>query len=594
MDFQRLVLLVIFFMSGLFLFQAWQKENAPPPPPAAAKNAAPAAPGGAVPSGTAAPAAAAAPGGAVPTGSTATAVATDVPAVPATGPVTAAAGAVPGAAAQTAAAPAGQTITVATDLAEYRINTLGGVIEEAALKQHRDATDKSKPYLSLLKTPARTHIVQTGLTNPGFPNHNTLYTVEGGATRIDLGSAESTQLRLSAPIKDANGAEVGKSTLIYTFRRGSYVVDVTHEITNTGGAPLSPTAYFHLHRDSKTTGEANAMVGLFHGPAQYTEAKKYQKISFSDVDKNKASVVERASDGWIGMVEHYFVNAWLPKAGVARDYYVTKENGDLYRSGVKLAVGEVAPGASASVTVPLLVGPQEQGVMKLAPGLEYVVDYGIFHAIAAPMFWLLNWFHKLVANWGWAIILLTILIKLVFFPLNAAAARSMGKMKLVAPKLKEIQERYAGDRQKLNQAMMELYKKEKINPLGGCLPILVQIPVFIALYWVLIGAVELRHAPWLGWIQDLSAPDPWFILPVLYALTAWIQAKLMPPSPGMDPMQQKVLQYMPVAFAVLFIWFPSGLVLYWTVSNVIQIGQQWYINRMLEREQAAQAALLKR
>ncbi|MFN3630925.1 MAG: membrane protein insertase YidC [Casimicrobiaceae bacterium] len=585
MDFQRLVLLVIFFMSGLFLFQAWQRENAPPSPPgAAAQNAAPAAPGGAVPPSSALPAAAPPPRGAE--------AATDVPAAPAT--AAAAVGAVPSAAAPPAAAPAGQTITVATDLAEYKINTLGGVIEEAALKLHRDAADKSKPYLSLLRTPTRTHIVQTGLTNPGFPNHNTPYTAEGGATRIDLGSAERTQLRLTAPIKDPSGAEIGKSTLIYSFRRGSYVVEVTHEVTNTGGAALAPTAYFHLHRDNKVTGEANSMVGIFHGPAQFTEAKKYQKITFSDIDKNKVSIVERANDGWIGMIEHYFVNAWLPKAGVARDYYVTKENGELYRAGVKLALGEVAPGATASVSVPLLVGPQEQEVMKLAPGLEYVVDYGIFHAIAAPMFWLLNWFHKLVANWGWAIILLTILIKAVFFPLNAAAARSMGKMKLVAPKLKEIQERYAGDRQKLNQAMMELYKKEKINPLGGCLPILVQIPVFIALYWVLIGAVELRHAPWLGWIQDLSAPDPWFILPVLYALTAWIQAKLMPPSPGMDPMQQKVLQYMPVAFAVLFIWFPSGLVLYWTVSNVIQIGQQWYINRMLEREQAAQAALLKR
>ena len=570
MDFQRLLLLIIFFMSGLFLFQAWQKENAPPPP--VQQPAATAPSGGNVPPAattTAAPAA-----GSVPTAATPPA------------------GSVPGA--SVAATTGGQTIIVVTDLAEYRINTVGGVIEEAALKLHRDGADKSKPYRALLRDAQRTHIVQTGLTNAGMPNHNTTYAVEGGASRVELGSGDSVQLRLTAPIRDANTAEAGKSTLVYTFRRGSYVVDVTHEVVNGGPAVITPTAYFHLHRDSKTTGEANAMVGIFHGPAQFTEAKKYQKISFSDVDKGKPGIVERASDGWIGMVEHYFVNAWLPKAGLARDYYVSKENGDIYRAGVKLPVGEIAPGATASVTVALLVGPQEQSVMKLAPGLEYVVDYGIFHFIAAPMFWLLDWFHGLVANWGWAIVLLTVLIKLVFFPLNAAAARSMGKMKLVAPKLKEIQERYAGDRQKLNQAMMELYKKEKINPLGGCLPILVQIPVFIALYWVLIGAVELRHAPWLGWISDLSAPDPWLILPVLYAITAYAQAKLMPPSPGMDPMQQKILQYMPVAFAVLFIWFPSGLVLYWTVSNVIQIGQQWYINRMLEREQATQAALLKR
>ncbi|MCS6996855.1 MAG: membrane protein insertase YidC [Casimicrobiaceae bacterium] len=575
MDFQRLLLLVIFFMSGLFLLQAWQKENAPPAPPPAVqdKKAEPAAAsGGSVPTTPAAPASAA-------DASAAKTAAQASGSVPPSG--------VP-------AAAAGQTITVVTDLAEYKINTLGGVIEEAALKQHRDAADKAKPYLSLLRKDGRIHIVQTGFTNPGFPNHNTLYTLDGGATRIELGASDQAELRLSAPIRDASGAEIGKSTLRYSFRRGSYVVDVTHEITNTTQAPLSPTAYFHLHRDNKVTGEANALVGIFHGPAQFTEAKKYVKVSFSDIDKGKPGIVEQARDGWIGMVEHYFVNAWLPRGDVPRTFYVSRENGEIYRAGVKVALGEVAPGATAALTVPLLVGPQEQSVLKLAPGLEYVVDYGIFHAIAAPMFWLLAWFHKLVGNWGWAIVLLTVLIKLVFFPLNTAAARSMGKMKLVAPKLKEIQERYANDRQRLNQAMMELYKKEKINPLGGCLPILVQIPVFIALYWVLVGAVELRHAPWLGWVQDLSAPDPWFILPVLYAVTAWMQAKLMPPSPGMDPMQQKILQYMPVAFAVLFIWFPAGLVLYWTVSNIIQIGQQAYINRMLEREEAKRLALLKR
>jgi YidC/Oxa1 family membrane protein insertase len=229
-----------------------------------------------------------------------------------------------------------------------------------------------------------------------------------------------------------------------------------------------------------------------------------------------------------------------------------------------------------------------------APGLELVVDYGMFNFVAAPMFWLLKWFHSFVSNWGWAIILLTILIKAVFYPLNAAAGRSMGKMKLVGPKLKEIQAKYADDRVKLNQAMMELYKKEKINPLGGCLPILIQMPVFIALYWVLMAAVELRHAPWIGWIQDLSAPDPWFILPVLYGLTAFAQAKIQPPAPGMDPMQQKIMQYMPVAFAAMFFFFPAGLVLYWTVSNILQIAQQWQINKMLEREQAAVVAAGKR
>jgi YidC/Oxa1 family membrane protein insertase len=398
-------------------------------------------------------------------------------------------------------------------------------------------------------------------------------------------------VRLSAP--NASG---GKSDLTYTFKRGSYIVDVAYDITNGGAAALSPSAYFHLHRDSKVTGTENGMVGIFHGPIVYNEQEKYKKIDYKDLEKSKKNLfVANTSDGWIGMVEHYFVNAWLPKAGAKRENYMTKEDGDIYRAGLKMAVGDIAPGATAKISAPLYMGPQEQDSLKTAaPGLELVVDYGMFNFVAAPMFWLLKWFHSFVSNWGWAIILLTILIKAVFYPLNAAAGRSMGKMKLVGPKLKEIQAKYADDRVKLNQAMMELYKKEKINPLGGCLPILIQMPVFIALYWVLMAAVELRHAPWIGWIQDLSAPDPWFILPVLYGLTAFAQAKIQPPAPGMDPMQQKIMQYMPVAFAAMFFFFPAGLVLYWTVSNILQIAQQWQINKMLEREQAAVVAAGKR
>jgi YidC/Oxa1 family membrane protein insertase len=407
-----------------------------------------------------------------------------------------------------------------------------------------------------------------------------------------MGSGDTLEVRLSAPL-----ASGGKNDLVYTFKRGSYIVDVTHEITNGGSAPITPSAYFHLHRDSKITGGGSyAMVGIFHGPAVYTEKDKYKKIDFKDVEKKKANLhATEATDGWIAMVEHYFVNAWLPKAGEKREYYTSKQDGDAYRAGVKLAVPAVAPGATTKVSMPLFTGPQEQELLKAAaPNLDIVVDYGIFSFAAKPMFWLLSWFYDLVKNWGWAIVLLTILIKAAFYPLNAAAGRSMGKMKLFAPKMKELQERYAGDRAKLNQAMMELYKKEKINPMGGCLPILIQIPVFIALYWVLIAAVELRHAPWIGWIKDLSAPDPWFLLPIVYMATAFAQAKLQPPAPGMDPMQQKILMYMPVAFGVMFFFFPAGLVLYWTVSNILQIAQQWQINKMLEKEQAAQQALLKR
>ena len=563
MDFQRLILFVIFSMSGVFLFQAWQKENAPPKP--VAPVVAPAEKKGDVPT-AAAPSAGSVPG--------ATAAA----------PV---AGAVPGATAP--AAGAGEVFTVKTDLFEAKINTLGGVIEEVALKEHRDGADKSKPYYVLMKTKDRTHVAQSGLIGTGLPNHNTAYSKV--STDTDMGAAGSLEVRLSAP--NTGG---GKTDLVYTFKRGSYIVDVAYDITNGSDTAISPTAYFHLHRDSKVTGSENGMVGIFHGPIVYNDTDKYKKIDFKDIEKAKKNLYTANVDsGWVGMVEHYFVNAWLPKAGMKREVYTTKEEGDIYRAGLKTAVGTIAAGTTAKVEVPIYLGPQEQDKLTAAaPGLEIVVDYGIFSFLAAPMFLLLKWFHGLVGNWGWAIILLTVLIKGVFYPLNAAAGRSMGKMKLVGPKLKELQTRYADDKAKLNTEMMALYKKEKINPLGGCLPVVVQIPVFISLYWVLIAAVELRHAPWAMWIHDLSGPDPFYVLPVLYGITAFLQSKLQPPAPGMDPMQQKVLQYMPVAFAAMFFFFPAGLVLYWTVSNILQIAQQWNINRVLEKEKSLVVTAAKR
>jgi YidC/Oxa1 family membrane protein insertase len=565
MDFQRIVLFVIFSMSGLFLFQAWQKENNPQPAAQVAKQEQKIS---GVPSATAAPAAgAAAVPGAVPSTITAAGAPTNAPTVAATG----------------------EAFIVQTDLAAYRINTLGGVIEEIALVKHRDATDKSKPYLVMLKNADRVHIAQSGLIGNGLPNHNTLYSKV--STNFKMGDAPTLEVRLTSPLQSG-----GKNDLIYTFKRDSYIVDVTHEVTNGGTAAIAPTAYFHLHRDSKSSGGANTMIGIFTGPAVFTEKEKYKKIDFKDLEKKKANLhTAQATDGWIAMVEHYFVNAWLPKAGEKRDYYTSKEDGDAYRAGVKLAMGDIAPGATAKTTMPLFAGPQEQDLLKAAaPELDIVVDYGMFAVLAKPIFLLLKWFHDLAGNWGWAIVLLTILVKAVFYPLYAASGRSMGKMKLVSPKLKELQERYAGDRVKLNTAMMELYKKEKINPLGGCLPMLIPIPVFIALYWVLNAAVELRHAPWIGWYNDLAAPDPFFVLPIVYALSAYAMAKMQPPAPGMDPMQQKILMYMPVAFAVMFIFFPAGLVLYWSVSNILQIAQQWKINKMLEKEQVAAQALLKR
>ena len=313
----------------------------------------------------------------------------------------------------------------------------------------------------------------------------------------------------------------------------------------------------------------------FTGPVVYNEADKYKKIEFGDVDKlaadptRKLPYTKNADNGWVGMVEHYFVAAWLPsdEKKTPREFYTRKLDNGLYSVGVIVPVGTIAPGATGEVRVPLYVGPQEQDILaKLAKGLDLVVDYGIFTVIAAPLFWLLKWLHGIVLNWGWAIILLTIIIKSAFYPLNHASARSMAKMKVIAPKMKALQERYANDKQQLQIKMMEMYKEEKINPLGGCLPILVQIPVFIALYWVLLSAVELRHAPWIGWIHDLSAPDPWYVLPVIYAVTAYLQVRLSP-TPISDPVQAKVMQIMPIAFSVMFLFFPSG-------SGALLAGQQ--------------------
>jgi YidC/Oxa1 family membrane protein insertase len=330
----------------------------------------------------------------------------------------------------------------------------------------------------------------------------------------------------------ANGVEVVKKL---TFHRNDYNIGVAYEIANKSDKPIAPWGYFQFLRDANSPTQEAAQtssfagVTTFTGPALYTDEAKFTKIDFKDVEKGKPIPVKNAKDGWIAIVQHYFVSAWLPKAGTEREFYSDKVDNLLYRVGVKVPAGTIAPGATATLAVPMYVGPQEmERLEKVAPGMNLVVDYGWLYVLAAPIFAFLKWIHGLVGNWGWSIIILTIIIKLVFYPLNAKAGRSMAQMKVLAPKMEKLKQLYGEDRQKLNQAMMELYRTEKINPLGGCLPIVVQIPVFIALYWVLLASIELRHAPWLGWIQDLSAPDPYFILPVIYAVSMFVQTKLNP------------------------------------------------------------------
>ena len=570
MDIQRMVLVLIFGMSAVFLWNEWQKFTHPQPAPTVA-----AAQSGAS-SGTASP----------PSSSSVLPSTPSSAAPPAPG-TAAIPGSTPALPASTAAAPAGERITLETDLLRVVVNTTGGVIEEVDLKTEQGTVDKTKPYQLLLKTNDRIHIEQAGLLGDGLPNHKTEYTATPGSRTLE--GTEPLQLRLSAPV--TQGASAGsKVDQVITLRRGSYVIEVAFEIANASQQPIAATAYFHLLRDNKMPAGESSMVPTYTGAAVYTEMDKFKKVDWSDIEKRKIKFATKSDNGWVAMVEHYFVAAIVPPPKTEHEVYADKVD-ELYRAGVKISAPAIAPGTTGRIAAPIYVGPQQQDVLeKTAPGLELVVDYGIFHVIAAPLFALLSWLYNLVGNWGWAIILLTILIKAVFYPLNAASARSMAKLKVLGPKMKALQEQYANDKQQLQIRMMEMYKIEKINPLGGCLPIVVQIPVFIALYWVLLGAVELRHAPWWGWIQDLSAPDPWYILPVLYAFTAWIQVKLQPAAPGMDPMQQKIMQFMPLIFSVMFVFFPSGLVLYWFVQNVLTIVQQWHVNRMLQAEAKVKAA----
>ena len=552
MDTQRLILFVIFSFSALFLWEAWQKEHRPVQP--IVESPAKSGPDAAIPS---------VPSGAAP------------PAVVAPGPVAGAAEVV------------GEAIAIKTDLYTAEVNTQGGVITGLALAKHRDANDAEKPYPLLQRNDQRTFIAQAGLIGEGLPNHRLIWRPLPGPRELAPG-ADKIELKL-----EASGAKGEQVTQTLTFHRGSYLIDVGFDVTNTGTVAITPFAYFQLTRDTKAAVVQNSMApSAYTGPVLYNETDKFKKLEFSAIDKGNAKFTDKTDNGWIGMVEHYFVAAWLPsdQNRGAREFYVKKLDNGLYADGVIVPMGSIAPAASATITVPLYAGPEEQETLgSLAKGLDLVVDYGLFTVIAAPLFWLLKWLHGLIGNWGWAIVALTIIIKSVFYPLNHASARSMAKMKVIAPKLKALQEQYANDKQQLQLKMMEMYKTEKINPLGGCLPILVQIPVFIALYWVLLSAVELRHAPWILWIHDLSAPDPYFVLPVVYAITAYLQVKLSP-TPIQDPVQAKVMQIMPIAFSVMFIFFPSGLVLYWLVNNSLQIFQQWHMNRVLARETLVAAA----
>ena len=469
----------------------------------------------------------------------------------------------------------GEKILIKTDIIIAEIDTAGGDLRRLELLLHPDKTDKNKAFALLQNQSGRINVAQSGLIGGGLPDHKTRYTTVSEAYNLAAGQ-DKVEVRLQAP--EVEGIQVTK---IYTFHRGSYIIDVGFEINNQGSIAIQPFSYFQVLRDSEPPVGSVFMVPTYTGGAIYTEQEKFSKIEFPSLDKNKATYPKNSDNGWIAMLEHYFLTAWLPKDKTPREYYAKHLGENQYSVGVILPTGTIESGSSSSVSVPLYAGPQEQSKLaSLAKGLDLTVDYGWLTVIGAPLFWLLSFFHSWVGNWGVAIILVTMLVKLAFFPLSAAGYRSMAKLRVVTPKLQRLREQHGGDRQRMNQAMMEFYKTEKINPMGGCLPILVQIPVFISLYWVLLASVELRYAPFTLWIQDLSSPDPYYVLPIIMGISMFIQSKLNPVST--DPIQAKVMQIMPVAFSVFFFFFPAGLVLYSLVNNTLSIAQQWQITRMYE------------
>ncbi len=467
-------------------------------------------------------------------------------------------------------ATAQQRIEVSTDVLKLSFDTEGGSLVRSEFLKFGDTIDQQKPFVLLDESKARVYLAQTGLIGGPFASHKTPMQFTG---EREL-KAGQNELNLTFESADTGGLKLIKT---YTLTRGSYAIKVSHKVVNTGTAPAAPQLYVQLVRDGNKPEGESAFYMTFTGPAIYTDAKKFQKIEFSDIEKSKAEFEKTTQQGYVAMVQHYFASAWLLPENTYRENFARKVDTNLYAVGMITPLNEVAPGQSKSMDVTLFVGPQEEKMLEsLAPGLELVKDYGWLTVLAKPLYWLLDRLFSILQNWGWAIVALVFLIKLAFYWLNAKAYSSMAKMKAINPRIMEMRERLKDNPQQMQQEMMRIYREEKVNPMGGCFPIMVQIPVFIALYWVLLSSVEMRNAPWIGWIHDLSAPDPYFILPVIMTLSTLLQTALNPAPP--DPLQAKLMWFMPLIFSVMFFFFPSGLVLYWITNNILSIAQQWVIN----------------
>jgi YidC/Oxa1 family membrane protein insertase len=582
-DMRRTLLWVVFSMSLFLIYDAWNKHNGQPsffsPMPAKVASA---------PESTA-------PGG-----------------LPKPSAISGMPSVVAGTTAATTSAVAEQT-TITTDVVKATLSGAGGTLVRLQLLKYPDQVLREwyEPLLELVgrATPStgapkdvvlmdeaadRLYVAESGLIpstgGSGLPNHHTVMTLVPGERTLAAGQ-NTVQVKFESPA--VGGVKLTKT---YTFKRGDYVIDVKNDVVNESGTTVSPRLYLQLVRDGVPPPGGSSVYSTFTGPA-IDDGNKFQKVEFKAIDKRGATEkpdhAVDADTGWVAMVQHYFTSAWLiDKADGSkqpREYFTGKSEmtnpatgqpAHVYSVGMFVPLGELAAGATRSFDAKLFVGPQEEDKLaKLAPRLELVKDYGIFKVLAEPLFWVLSQLHKVLGNWGWSIVGLIVLLKIAFYWLNAKAYGSMAKMKAVNPKITEMRERLKDKPQQIQQEMMRIYREEKINPLGGCLPIFVQMPFFISLYWVLLSTVEMRGAPWIGWITDLSAKDPYFILPILMTLSSLLQTWLNPTPP--DPVQAKMMWFMPLIFSVMFFVFPSGLVLYWLTNNILSIAQQYVINKRL-------------
>ncbi len=554
-DIRRTILWVIFGFSMVLLWDQWQVYNGHKATffPSPAKQSAVVGASGAL-SGVPV---------ANPTAATPTAVtAAQVP------------GAAIAAVAATTVAPR-ERLTVTTDVLKLTFDSEGGSLVQTEFVKQINMADKATNFVLLDESKDRTYVAQSGLIagagGGAFPTHKTLMSVMPGERSLKEGVKELT-VKFESP--EVGGVKLVKT---YTLNRGSYSMSVRHEVINTGAATVSPQLYLQLVRDGNKPAGESSFYSTFTGPAVYTEAKKYQKVEFTDIEKGKVDIEKQSENGYVAMVQHYFASAWLLGDGIKRDLFMRKVDTNLYSVGMITSVDNIAAGASKVVEARFFAGPQEEKALEaLAPGLELVKDYGWLTILAKPLYWLLDKLYSFIGNWGWSIVALVVLLKIAFYWLNAKAYASMAKMKAINPRITEMRERLKDNPQQMQQEMMRIYKEEKVNPMGGCFPIMVQIPVFIALYWVLLSSVEMRNAPWTLWIHDLSSPDPFYILPLVMTATTMLQTALNPAPP--DPMQAKLMWFMPLAFSVMFFFFPAGLVLYWITNNVLSIAQQWIIN----------------